>query len=94
MDSIVKHHNWSDLFDVITVSANIGSGKDSYEIFTKTLADLNLPANQCVFIDNRQENLIIPKQLGMATIYFDHAKRDYKDLISNLSRIVCVCCNR
>ncbi|HHW46584.1 MAG TPA: HAD hydrolase-like protein [Clostridiales bacterium] len=90
IDSIVEFHNWNDLFDVIAVSANVGSRKTSHGIFFKTLDDLKLAANQCVFIDNHEENLIIPKQLGMATIYFDHAKRDYKELLRQLSGMGCV----
>ncbi|MEA4831158.1 hypothetical protein SDC9_139860 [bioreactor metagenome] len=90
INCIVKHLNWSKVFDVITVSANIGSGKNCEEIFIQTIESLNLLPNECVFIDNQEKNLIIPKQMGIMTIYFDHIKRDYENLINELSKIGCI----
>lgn len=87
IDSIIKHFSWNNLFDTITVSANVGSGKDCKEIFIKTVTGLNLPANECVFIDNQEKNLMIPKQMGMAAIYFDHVKRDYEQFIQDLFKL-------
>lgn len=87
--SIVNHYHWNNLFDIITVSANVGSGKDCDEIFVQTISSLNLLPNECVFIDNQEKNLTIPKQMGMATIYFDHVKRGYNNFIRELSEIGC-----
>lgn len=80
IDEIVTHHNWEPLFDAISISASIGSGKDEREIFQNTLDQLCLEANQCVFIDNQKKNLVVPASMGMNVIYFDHDKRDYHQL--------------
>jgi len=81
IDDIVKYYDWNKIFDSITVSAEIGSGKDYNEIFVRTIECLNVNADECVFIDNQKKNLIIPKSMGMNIIYFDHEKRNYEKLI-------------
>jgi putative hydrolase of the HAD superfamily len=85
--SIVKHYGWEKLFDVITVSAEVGSGKDNEEIFIQTIKALKLTADECVFIDNQEKNLLVPKKMGMSVIYFDHVKRDFSKLNQALIEI-------
>ena len=68
MDAIIAFHNWSSVFDAISVSAEIGSGKDQDLIFKDILKQLNLRADECVFIDNQEKNLIVPEKLGMRVI--------------------------
>lgn len=81
IDDIVKYYDWNKIFDCITISAEIGSGKDHDETFKKTIECLNVNADECVFIDNQEKNLIIPKRMGMKVIYFDDKKRNYQKLI-------------
>jgi putative hydrolase of the HAD superfamily len=81
IDDIVRYYDWNRIFDAITISAEVGSGKDCNEIFMKTIDYLNVNADECVFIDNQEKNLIIPKSMGMNVIYFDHIKRNYEELI-------------
>jgi len=85
IDSIVKYYYLDKVFDAITVSADIGSGKDHEEIFVKTMQGLNVKSNECVFIDNQEKNLIVPEKLGMKVIHFDHEKRDTDKLVRQLS---------
>jgi len=87
IDNIVKYYEWNKIFDVITISAEIGSGKDYKEIFVKTIENINANADECVFIDNQEKNLIIPKSMGMNVIYFDHEKRNYEELILELKNL-------
>ncbi len=85
IDSIVKYFYLDKVFDAITVSTDIGSGKDHEEIFVKTMQGLNVKSIECVFIDNQEKNLIIPEKLGMKVIHFDHEKRDTDKLVRQLS---------
>lgn len=87
IDSIVNHYDWNKLFDVITVSAEAGSGKDKEDIFAQTVQRLIISAHECVFIDNQEKNLIVPKSMGMSVIYFDHEKRDFEKLIQELNNL-------
>ena len=82
---IIRHHGWESLFDGIAVSAEIGSGKDSEDIFIYILKQLNLKPEECIFIDNKEDNLIIPQAFGMHTIFFDFHQNDMNKLISQLS---------
>ena len=87
IDNIVNFYDWDKLFDEITISAEIGSGKDNIEIFEKTIKSLNVNADECVFIDNQKKNLIIPESMGMKVIYFDHDKRNYDNLIEEFRKL-------
>lgn len=87
IDDIVKYYDWNKIFDTITISADIGSGKDCNKIFEKTIECFNVTADECVFIDNQEKNLIIPKSMGMNVIYFDHEKRNYKKLIQEFKNL-------
>ena len=87
IDNIVNFYNWDKLFDEITISAEVGSGKDNSEIFEKTIKNLNVNAEECVFIDNQKKNLIIPESMGMKVIYFDHDKRSYDNLIEEFRKL-------
>ncbi|MGI5959989.1 MAG: HAD family hydrolase [Massiliimalia sp.] len=87
IDCIVKHCGWEQLFDVIVVSADVGSGKEEDTIFRAALEKLNLPASQCVFIDNQQKNLTVPENMGMKTIYYDHETRNFQKLLKQLQEI-------
>ncbi|MDP4144963.1 MAG: NIF family HAD-type phosphatase [Bacillota bacterium] len=90
VDDIVKYYDWNKIFDTISISSEIGSGKNYDEIFIKTIDCLNVNANECVFIDNQKKNLIIPKKMGMNVIYFDHLKRDYEELIKQLKDLLVI----
>lgn len=87
MDDIVKHYGWNKIFDSIAVSAEVGSGKDYDEIFIKAIENLDVKADECVFIDNQEKNLFIPKSMGMKAIYFDHKKRNYEKLIKDFKSL-------
>ena len=81
---LIDHNNLQDLFDVVTISADIGSGKKEKPIFDSALNELNLSYESCVFIDNNQGNLVIPNEYGMNTIFYDHDKRDFPALVQQL----------
>ena len=80
IDCLVRHHHWETLFDTVIVSAAVGSGKEGRRIFEQAAKALSVPMEACVFIDNQEKNLIVPRALGMKTIYFDHEKRDFPAL--------------
>lgn len=87
INDIVQYYGWDNIFDTITISAEIGSGKDCNTIFEKTVDNLNVNVNECVFIDNQEKNLIIPKSIGMNVIYFNHDERNYEKLIQEFQKL-------
>jgi putative hydrolase of the HAD superfamily len=82
-----KINNFNLLFDTIVVSAEIGSGKNEKYIFYKSIENLKMKFNECVFIDNQEKNLVVPKALGMNVIFHDHEKNDVKLLVNNLKKL-------
>lgn len=86
--TILDHRGLDQYFDVVAVSASLHAGKDSPSIFEYVLSTLNLSACECVFIDNTEKNLVVPKQMGMSTILFDDDNRDYELFVKDLQRFI------
>ena len=75
-------------FEFIVSSCYEESSKSGEEIYKKTLERLTLPAEECLFIDDRERNILIAKKLGFKTILFRGAKeleRKLKELGINYS---------
>ncbi len=86
--TILEHRSLNQYFDVIAVSACLHSGKDSHSIFEYALNTLDVSASECVFIDNTEKNLVIPKQMGMSTILYNDDNRDYDLFAKDLERFL------
>lgn len=87
IDNIIKHYDWDKLFDTITISSEVGSGKDCKAIFERTIDSLKVTMDECVFIDNQEKNLIIPRSMGMKVIYFNDGERNYDELVQKLKEL-------
>lgn len=57
-------------FDPLLISCEIGYVKPQKEIFELALKKLALPPQECIFIDDRQEHLEIPRKMGFHVIHF------------------------
>lgn len=79
-----KHWQLSSIFSAIILSADIGADKRSPIPFHKALEIARIPAAECIFIDNKQLLLEVPKSLGMKTYYFDTEKNDVAALVEQL----------
>lgn len=84
IDVIKAYHGWYSLFDVISISAEIGSGKENEHIFNKTLHLLSVVPQDCIFIDNSEKNLLVPAEMGFTTILYDDEKRSFDLLVNHL----------
>jgi putative hydrolase of the HAD superfamily len=84
IDAAKSDYKLEQLFDVITVSAEIGSQKSKESIFNKTVTPLGVKYDECVFIDNQESNLVIPNKIGMKTIFYDHKENNIKRLVTEL----------
>ena len=84
IDYINKIFNLDKYFDIILVSGKLGYGKESDKIFIKTLEELKIKPEESIFIDNHENNLIIPKKMGIKTIYFNDEEKDTAKLINKI----------
>lgn len=60
------HH----LFDDIISSAVVGVAKPKHEIYELAAKRLELPAEECVFIDDAERNVTAAREVGMMAIHF------------------------
>lgn len=88
MEEILTWYQLKDLFDAVAVSAQCGFGKQEMPIFEMTLDALQVEPEACVFIDNTEKNLVIPRQMGMRTILFDDENRDIGQFKKELQAIL------
>src|SRR5438309_6086185 len=58
------------LFDDIIVSGEVGLMKPEREIFEWTLRRIRRRADECLFIDDHQANVVAATSLGIRTIHF------------------------
>lgn len=75
------------LFDPIIVSANVGAFKNNPHIFNESLRQAHVDASQAVFIDNHKDNLVVAKELGMQTYFFETEKNDIAALTAWLHTV-------
>jgi HAD superfamily hydrolase (TIGR01509 family) len=83
--AIADEFRLDELFEYMIVSADVASLKhDNTLIFDKALEAMGVKPEESVFIDNRQDNLEIPKEMGLKTIFFDFEKNDVNQLKEDL----------
>lgn len=59
------------LFDSIVISAEVGMRKPDLAIFRRAAEGLALPAGTCVFIDDREGNVLAAREVGMHALRFE-----------------------
>lgn len=69
------------LFNVGFLAYQVGARKDSPKLFLSILEQVNLKPNECVFLDDKEKNLLEAEKLGINTIIFQNKSQ----LIDNLA---------
>ena len=65
-----EHFSFLEWFDELVISGQIGLTKPNKEIFDYLLEKVGLPAEECLFIDDRTENTEAAERLGFQTVLF------------------------
>ena len=86
MDCLERLHGLSVVFRPIVVSAAVGSTKTDRAIFDRALALAHVEPRECIFVDNTARNLLVPREMGIDTIYFDDEERDVPKLVHELRK--------
>lgn len=60
---------WDGMFDVVVISGEVGMRKPDEGIFALTLDQLELPAQECVFVDDLRHNIDAAVALGMVGVH-------------------------
>jgi len=69
--------NW---FDEVVISGQVKMAKPDPAIFKLLLRRINRQAQQCLFIDDSEQNILAASRLGFQTIHFSSSGRLYSDL--------------
>jgi len=59
---------WDGMFDVVVISGEVGMRKPEPGIFALTLDQLELPAHECVFVDDLAHNIEAAASLGFVGV--------------------------
>ena len=86
LEPILEEKKFKEIFDVIVTSYNTGFAKPDIKIYEKVLQDLKLPADQCIYVEDRPANLEPAKNLGMYVIEFKKFDQFIADLDNLLGK--------
>ena len=87
IETVQKSEKLKDLFDYTVISAAYGATKDCEIIFNAALSMADCQASECSFIDNKPDNLVIPKRLGFHTFWHDHHRNNTGLLLQEFKRL-------
>lgn len=89
MDALITEMDLGSLFDPIIVSAIERASKcdGTTRIFDAALARAECQADEALFIDNQEKNLVTPTKMGMKTYLHDDKKNDVTALYSTLHKM-------
>lgn len=82
-----KKFGFDGLFNPIVISADVGVKKPDAMIYRILVDRLGVPASECVFIDNNQDNVDAALSVGMRTVRFETAPR-LRESLSELGVVV------
>ncbi len=71
---ILKKYQVPKFYTIFVSSADIGVLKPDRKIYEFVLKRVNLPADQCLFIDDSEKNVAIAQKLGIPTVIFQGQK--------------------
>jgi putative hydrolase of the HAD superfamily len=74
------HHGLENLFDSVTNSSSEGIAKPDSRIYLNACETLGIPPSECLFIDDRAENVRGAKMAGLFGIHFLNRQQLLTDL--------------
>jgi HAD superfamily hydrolase (TIGR01509 family) len=76
-----KKFGFDEIFDPIIISGYFGVKKPDAGIYNILLEELEVPAEECLFIDNNLDNVNGARAVGIRTILFENAERLRRELL-------------
>ncbi len=81
-----EHHirglEFFPLFDAVTLSYQVGTMKPAEAIYRESLRSIGLPPEECVFIDDREENVEGARRMNIHAIHYT----GHEGLVSSLAQ--------
>jgi putative hydrolase of the HAD superfamily len=82
----VKEYINHELFDVMVFSSEVGIMKPEPEIYQHTLSQLEISADESIFIDDRQKNVEGAQRIGMHSILFTKSEQTIIEILGMLQK--------
>ena len=82
-DMYANHHRDRkdySLFHFVFLSFELGMRKPEKEIYEHVVKEMKVKFEECIFIDDKEVNLVTARNLGMKTILFQSAEQMEKEL--------------
>ena len=79
----IKQCGMFHLFDVVTISFEVGAMKPEEKIYLDALDKLKLKPQECVFIDDVKENVEVANKIGINGIHYS----SHDELINSLRKL-------
>lgn len=76
----VEREKFADVFDHMTISAEVGAAKPSAKIYQFALDQLKIQPKEAVFVDDVIENIEACEKVGMKGIHFKDAESTIKQV--------------
>lgn len=84
-DGVIEALGLADVFErIYTIEFCEFEGKPARRAYERVLADLGVPAGQCVMVEDTSRNLLIPHEMGMTTVLLSKdrlPRQDHVDYI-------------
>jgi epoxide hydrolase-like predicted phosphatase len=74
-EDLKERYDFEKWFDGGISSYRVGVRKPNPEVYKIVLREFGLKPNECVFIDDKEKNLIPAKEMGIKTVLFENAER-------------------
>ena len=87
---IVREKNEDALFNNVFISCERGLKKPDFEFYELVIKEINVSPQECLFIDDKEENLLPAEKLGMKTVLAknpDQIVEDVWGIIKSESKI-------
>jgi putative hydrolase of the HAD superfamily len=81
LSKLIRSYGYYELFEPCLLSHEIGVEKPDVKAFEILLKELALPAQDVVFIDDKQENVEAAKKLGIDAIVFESTDQIKSELV-------------
>ena len=81
----ILDHKFEDAFDVMIISAEVGTVKPDARIYQMALDQLGVSPNEAVFVDDFIENVKGAQAVGMSAIHFKDSESALAELKTRLN---------
>jgi len=78
---VIREKHGYDGFDSLILSCEVGMMKPEPEIYSLAVNKLEIKPEECIFVDDKEENLVPANKMGMKTVLAKNPKQIIKEVL-------------